>query len=109
MRLGWSPSSVTRPPAIPSRPRAPDVVIQPNWGTICSGSSKKIAEHGGGTLDDTHVALLVSLPAFGAARRIGDHVKTTQVAPTILRALGLDPAQLQSVVKEGTQVLPDLF
>ena len=35
--------------------RAPDVFIQPNWGTIYSGSSKKIAEHGGGTLDDRAV------------------------------------------------------
>jgi hypothetical protein len=33
--------------------RAPNVFIQPNWGVIYSGSSKKIAEHGGGTLDDT--------------------------------------------------------
>ncbi len=34
--------------------RAPNVVIQPNWGVIYSGSTKKISEHGGGTLDDTH-------------------------------------------------------
>jgi hypothetical protein len=36
-------------------------------------------------------------------------VTTTQVAPTILKALGLDPMQLQGVMKEGTQVLPNLF
>ena len=50
--------------------RAPNVVIQPNWGVIYSGSTKKISEHGGGTLDDTTVALLVSQP--GLRRRV-DH------------------------------------
>jgi hypothetical protein len=32
-----------------------------------------------------------------------------QVAPTILRALGLDPSALDAVRSEGTHVLPDLF
>jgi arylsulfatase A-like enzyme len=88
--------------------RAPDIFIQPNWGTIYSGSSKKIAEHGGGTTDDTGVLLVVSLPGL-KAQSVTTTVATTQVAPTILRALGLDPMQLQGVVKEGTQVLPGLF
>lgn len=85
--------------------RAPNVVIQPNWGVIYSGSSKKIAEHGGGTIDDTHVALLVSSPRL-RGRRIFEHVNTTQVAPTILEALGLDPDALDAVRKEGTRALP---
>jgi len=84
--------------------RAPNVVIQPNWGVIYSGSSKKIAEHGGGTLDDTHVALLVSIPALHH-RTITEHVWTKQVAPTILRSLDLDPDALKAVVKEHTRVL----
>jgi len=88
--------------------REPDVFIQPNWGTIYS-SANKIAEHGGGTIDDTHVALLVSLPAFGSAHVVSEPVTTTQVAPTILRTLRLDPAALEAVRKEGTQVLPGLF
>jgi hypothetical protein len=89
--------------------RAPDVFIQPNWGTIYSGSNK-IAEHGGGTLDDTHVALLVSSPALlHPGDKIADPVKTRQVPATILRALRIDPTELQAVAKEGTPVLPDLF
>jgi hypothetical protein len=64
---------------------------------------------GGGTLDDTHVAMLVSLPAFGSGRTINDLVTTTQVAPTILSALHLDPGQLEAVVKENRRVLPGLF
>ena len=88
--------------------RAPNVFIQPNAGVIYSGSSKKIAEHGGGTLDDTNVALLVSMPSL-AAKTETANVSTTQIAPTILKALGLDPSKLQAVQKEGTKALPDLF
>jgi hypothetical protein len=38
----------------------------------------------------------------------GQSVETNQVAPTILRLLGLDPASLQAVQQEGTPVLPGL-
>jgi arylsulfatase A-like enzyme len=87
--------------------RAPNVFIQPNWGVIYSSSSKKISEHGGGSLDDTHVALLLSNPALHR-RAIKKHVATMQVAPTILRALDMDPDALDAVRKEGTKVLPGL-
>jgi predicted AlkP superfamily pyrophosphatase or phosphodiesterase len=87
--------------------RAPNVFIQPNWGVIYSSSSKKDSEHGGGTLDDTHVALLVSNPTLGH-RTVHRHVTTTQVAPTILTALELDPSALDAVRKEGTKALPGL-
>jgi hypothetical protein len=87
--------------------RAPNVFIQPNWGVIYSGSSKKIAEHGGGSPDDTEVALLLSLPGL-RPQTISTPVRTTQVAPTILRALGLEPRALEAVRKEGTAPLPAL-
>jgi hypothetical protein len=86
--------------------RAPNVFIQPNLGVIYSGSKKKIAEHGGGTEDDTNVALLISNPNIGQ-NTVPTHVMTTQVAPTILQALGLNPLALDAVRKEGTQPLPD--
>jgi arylsulfatase A-like enzyme len=35
-------------------------------------------------------------------------VETTQIAPTILDLLGLDPSALQAVQIEGTQVLPGI-
>ncbi len=88
--------------------RAPNIFIQPNAGVIYSGSSKKIAEHGGGTMDDTGVALLVSMPSL-KAQSVTTAVSTTQIAPTILQVLGLDPTKLQAVQKEGTSVLPSLF
>lgn len=87
--------------------RAPDVFIQPDAGVIYSGSAKKIAEHGGGTLDDRHVALIVSAPGV-RARTIPAPVSTTQIAPTILRALGLRPRELQAVRQEHTPTLPGL-
>jgi len=57
--------------------------------------------------DDTNVMLLVSNPNLHA-RRITTFVETTQVAPTILKLLGLDPNSLDAVRKEGTPVLPGL-
>jgi predicted AlkP superfamily pyrophosphatase or phosphodiesterase len=88
--------------------RAPNVFIQPNAGVIYSGSSKKIAEHGGGTIDDTNVALMISLPSINA-QTVSTAVSTTQIAPTILRALHLDPQSLDAVRLEGTRHLQGLF
>ncbi|HET7886528.1 MAG TPA: alkaline phosphatase family protein [Bradyrhizobium sp.] len=89
--------------------RAPDIFIQPDHGVVYSGSKKKIAEHGGGSLDDTHVALLVAGPSVSEGGKVDDLVHTTQIAPTILRVLGLPPRALDSVRQEGTRSLPDLF
>jgi len=88
-------------------PRTPDIVVTPNIGVTYSGSKRKQAEHGGFSHDDTNVIMLVSNPAF-QPKTVTTPVETTQVAPTILKALGLDPASLQGVQIEGTQVLPGL-
>jgi hypothetical protein len=88
--------------------RTPDFIVQPNIGHTYSGSTKKLAEHGGFAFDDTNVMLLVSSPWI---RPKTEHawVETMQVAPTILRALRLDPNALDAVREEGTRSLPDLF
>jgi hypothetical protein len=52
--------------------------------------------------------MLLSHPSLDA-KTVTSPVETMQVAPTILKALGLDPNALQSAVMEGTQVLPGLF
>jgi arylsulfatase A-like enzyme len=88
--------------------RTPDIIVQPNVGVIYSTSGKKQAEHGGFAHDDTNVMLLVSKPGLHA-KRVTAGVETTQVAPTILQALGLDANSLTAVKTEGTQVLPALF
>ena len=83
--------------------RVPDFIAVTDHGVICTGGSK-LAEHGGFSDDDRNVALLVS--GAGIKQEIVETLTyTTQIAPTILSALGLDPAKLQGVQKEGTPVL----
>ena len=56
---------------------------------------------------DRHVLMVVNGPGIG--RRVESApVETTQVAPTILSLLGLNPAALRAVKVEGTRVLPGL-
>ncbi len=86
--------------------RTPDIIVLPNPGTIYTKPSKnKTAEHGGFADDDTNVGLLISNPAISRTV-IKTPVTTTQVAPTILRALNLDPDDLQAVQIEHTEILP---
>ena len=87
--------------------RTPDIIVQPVYGTIYTGSSHKNAEHGGFSFGDTNVGLIVSNPRL-RARVVKTPVATSQVAPTILRALDLDPEALKSVRVEHTDVLPGL-
>jgi len=89
-------------------PRTPDLIVTPNVGVTYTGSSKKLAEHGGFSHDDTNVMMLLSNPGL-RARTLSSPVTTMQVAPTILKALGLNPNALQAVVIEGTQTLPGVF
>jgi type I phosphodiesterase/nucleotide pyrophosphatase len=88
--------------------RTPDIIVQPIYGTIYTGSSKKNAEHGGFSFGDTNVGLIVSNPTLHS-RTVKTPVATSQVAASILRALGIDPNELQAVQHEGTEVLPLLF
>jgi hypothetical protein len=87
-------------------PRVPDIIVTPNLGVIYTSGSK-IAEHGGFSQDDTNVALLVSNPQFNQKTK-NNPVGTTQIAPTILEALGLQPNDLQAVKIERTHSLPGL-
>jgi len=88
-------------------PRTPDIIVTPNVGVTYSGSTTMIGDHGGFAHDDTNVILLVAHPAF-SARTVSATTTTTQVAPTIVKALGLDPAALDAVRAEGTTVLPEV-
>ena len=86
----------------------PDILVQPIYGTIYTGSTAKNAEHGGFSFGDTNVGLMVSNPGL-KARTVKTPVATSQVGASILKALGIDPTELQAVRKEGTAVLPFLF
>ncbi len=85
----------------------PDIIVVPEPGTIYTSSKKKNEEHGGFSNDDTSVALIVSQPGL-RTREIKSGVLTTQIAPTVLRALDLDPSELKAVQIEHTEVLPGL-
>jgi len=107
---GQSINQLFNPPGIPPNgdPRSPDIAVAPNVGVTYSGSTKKQAEHGGFSHDDTNVMILVSNPSF-APKTLTTPVQTAQVAPTVLKALGLNPGSLDGVRIQGTEVLPGLF
>jgi len=111
-QIFWGPgmTQLFNAPGLPPKgdPRTPDIIVTPNIGVTYSGSSKKLAEHGGFAHDDTNVMLLLSYPGF-TPTTITTPVETMQVAPTILQALRLNPNALQSVQMEGTQSLPGVF
>jgi hypothetical protein len=88
-------------------PRTPDIIVTPNVGVTYSGSTTMIEDHGGFAHDDTNVIMLLANPRFKAST-VSATTTTTQVAPTILKALGLDPTALDAVREEGTAVLPEV-
>jgi Type I phosphodiesterase / nucleotide pyrophosphatase len=96
---GWEPGQ---------DPRTPDIIVTPNVGVTYSGSTTMIADHGGFAHDDTNVMLLVSHPSF-KPQTVFDGTSTTQVAPTILKALGVNPTALDAVRAEGTAVLFEVW
>jgi hypothetical protein len=108
--FGQSINQLFNPPGIPPNgdPRSPDIAVAPNVGVTYSGSTAKQAEHGGFAHDDTNVMILVSNPGI-APKTLTTPVQTAQVAPTILKALGLNPGALQAVQIQGTEVLPGIF
>jgi hypothetical protein len=91
-----------------SDPRHPDVLGIAQHGVVYTGGKSKIAEHGGDDPQDRNVPILVVLPNLKNGRTIGTPVETTQIAPAILRLLGLDPGELQAIQIEHTRVLPGL-
>ena len=85
--------------------RVPDVIGIAQYGVVYTGKKKKIAEHGGNHLEDRNVPIVVAYPgAFGGTASTKP-VETTQIAPTILKLLGLNANELQAVGIEGTQPL----
>ena len=90
-----------------SDPHHPDVFATSQVGTIFTTGSK-IAEHGGDNADDRDVPLVVYAPGNIQPSQSNSPAETTQIAPTVLKLLGLSPNSLQAVRQEGTQVLRGL-
>jgi arylsulfatase A-like enzyme len=89
--------------------RVPDIIVIPNFGVMYGQSTSVYrAEHGGFTHEDTNVPLMLSNPRL-SKKVIKSILSTTEAAPTILKALGLDPNALDAVRIEYTRVLPGFF
>ena len=85
---------------------APDLIGIAQHGVVYTGGVKKIAEHGGAAPDDRDVALVVSGAGISHPAENTSPVQTTQIAPTILTLLGLNPGALDGVRINHTRVLP---
>jgi hypothetical protein len=88
-----------------SDPRVPDVIGISQYGVVYTAHKHKIAEHGGDHTEDRNVPILVVLPGSSGGSAVTRPVETTQIAPTILELLGLNPNELTAVQAEGTQPL----
>jgi hypothetical protein len=90
-------------------PAVPDIIVVANTGVNYEPTvgSTTLAEHGGLGENDTHVPLIVSVPGYKPEIVLAP-VTTTQIAPSILQMLRLDPSALDAVRLEGTNVLPSL-
>ena len=87
--------------------RVPDIFGISQYGVVYTGGHGKIAEHGGANPQDRDVPLVVSGDLVADQGAVNSSsVETTQIAPTILRLLGLDPRALKAVQIEHTAALP---
>ncbi len=84
----------------------PDIFGISQYGVVYTGGHGKISEHGGANPQDRDVPIVVSGDPIGHRAANTAAVTTPQIAPTILRLLGLDPNALQSVQIEHTAALP---
>jgi arylsulfatase A-like enzyme len=66
-----------------------------------------LGDHGGFAYDDINVMLMVAHHGF-TTQTVSSATATTHVAPTILKALGLEPGKLDVVRLEGKSVLPEV-
>jgi Type I phosphodiesterase / nucleotide pyrophosphatase len=85
-----------------SDPRVPNVIGLAQYGVVYTGHKAKISEHGGDHLEDRNVPIVLSWPGAPGGTGVTKPVETTQIAPTILKLLGLNPNELQAVKIEGT-------
>jgi len=86
-------------------PRVPDVIGIAQYGVVYTGHHGKISEHGGDHTEDRNVPILLSWKGAHGGTAVTAPVETTQIAPTILKLLGLNPAELKAVQIEDTQPL----
>jgi len=86
--------------------RVPDLIGIAQYGVVYTSKTKKIAEHGGNNPQDRNVPILVAGGSVDGGETVSTWVETTQIAPTILQLLGLNPSDLKAVQIEHTRTLP---
>ncbi len=84
-------------------PRVPDILLRAQPEIVWNP-----ATYGGNRNEGTHVAMLVSGAQLGG-RLDKTWVPTTQLAPLLLRAFGLEKFDLQALHKEHSPALPGIF
>lgn len=85
--------------------RIPDIVVQPMAGVVYAATNAKLVDHGSASAEDTHVPLVIIEPGRKGGRTLACPVSLRQIAPTVLRALGLKEDLLEAVRLEGTKRL----
>jgi arylsulfatase A-like enzyme len=85
--------------------RHPDIIVEPDQGVDYAAAGSKLCDHGGLHEQDRHVALVMAGPQVQHGE-VTQTVSLRQVAPTILKALGLKTHDLDAVRIEHTQRLP---
>jgi Type I phosphodiesterase / nucleotide pyrophosphatase len=95
-------------PTVDSAP--PDIIVIPNLGTNYESPTANppvAAEHGGFNENELHVPITI---VHNTVKHGTVHapVTTTQLAPTMLNLLNIDPHNLAGVAAEGTAVLPQI-
>lgn len=106
----WGPSlqQYFPDPTLDAAP--PDIVVIPNLGTNYESPTANppvAAEHGGFSEYELHVPITIvhNTVKHGTVQA---PVTSTQLAPTMLNMLNIDPRNLKGVVIEGTAVLPQI-
>jgi hypothetical protein len=85
--------------------RHPDIIVSPALGVVYAAANSKLCDHAGFHEQDLHVAMVVAGPKVHAGT-VTTPVSLRQVAPTILKALGLKKRALDAVRLEHTKALP---
>lgn len=89
--------------------RMPDIILQPRAGVSWAQPGERALMFHGGMLDqDTHVALMISGVQL-TGRADLTYVPTTQLAPLLLRALGMEKFDLRALHLEHSPALPGIF
>jgi hypothetical protein len=89
-------------------PRMPDILLQGKSGILWTPRTAALSGHGGLSDEDVHVAVLISGPGLDG-RTDKTEVPTTQIAPAILKSLGMEKFGLQALHQEHTPAIPDIF